>query len=424
MSKVRIGFIGVGNRGTQLLHGFMANDDCEITALCDVYEPYTTREAREVGPNLTGQAPMMGEDLPPYRTYRDFRELLASDDIDGVVIATPDHWHALQTIAAFRAGKDVFVEKPLTATIHEGRRMVEVQKETGRLAGVGLNRRGSSVYARCAEMVQRGRIGEVKAGYACRQSDMWPEGIGNEEPSDPPEGMDWDLWVGPRQQRPYQRNLAPYYFRWWSGFSSQMGNWGVHYLDGMRWLINEEGPMAITAVGTKTTLRDDRTIPDTMAVLFEMPSGAILHFDVNEASGALRVPSGEIMLCGTKGTLCLDENGYEITPTGTGQFQNWEPHIEEESYEVKSDVAFGDLGTKEDTTQILIDDFVSCVQSRENPRCSLEDGHRATSFALLANISLQLGKRIEWDSETETITNMPEANELLHYEYREPWSLG
>jgi hypothetical protein len=130
------------------------------------------------------------------------------------------------------------------------------------------------------------------------------------------------------------------------------------------------------------------------------------------------------MLCGTKGTLCLDENGYEITPTTAGQFQEWAPEGEGESFTVGGDGAFGDLGTREDTTQILIDDFVSCVRSRENPRCSLEDGHRATSFALLANISLELGRRIEWDVRTESITNVPEANKLLHYDYRPPWSLG
>lgn len=423
MSKVKLGFIGVGNRGTQLLHGFMKNSACEISALCDVYKPCRTREPGEVGANLTGRAPKMGEALPPFRQFNDYREMLAMKELDAVVIATPDHWHALQTIAAFRAGKDVFVEKPLTATVREGRRMIEVQQETGRLAGVCLNRRGSSVYQKCVEMVRNGKIGEIKAGYACRMSDMYPDGIGREQPADPPEGLDWDMWLGPRQERPYQKNMAPYYFRWWNDFSSQMGNWGVHYLDGMRWLTGETGPVSVTAVGSKTTLKDDRTIPDTMAVLFEMPSGAIFHFDVNEASEALRSPHGEITLCGTKGTLSLDENRYHIKPTRPGQFQKWEPEFDEENYEVEGDAAFGDLGTKEDTTQNLIDDFVECVQRRQAPRCSLEDGHRATTFAHLANISLRLKQRVEWDVETEKITNIPEANDLLHYTYRAPWSL-
>jgi hypothetical protein len=154
-----------------------------------------------------------------------------------------------------------------------------------------------------------------------------------------------------------------------------------------------------------------------------MPSGAIIHFDVNEASGALRVPNGEVMLCGTKGTLTASQNGYQLKPTKPGQFQTWKPAFEEEKYEIKSDAAYGDLGIKEDSTQNLIDNFVSCVQSRETPYCSIEDGHRSTTFAHLANISMALKQRIEWDAEAEKITNIPEANELLHYEYREPWTL-
>ncbi len=425
MSKVRLGMIGVGNRGTQLLHGFMRNDNCEIVALCDVYEPYTTRNYDEIDQAYRdiGKAPKMGEDLGDFARYTDFRDLLALDDIDAVVIATPDHWHAAQTIAAFRAGKDVFVEKPLTITAHEGRRMVEVEKETDRIAGVCLNRRGSSVYQRVVDMVRGGKIGDIKAAYASHNSVMFPNGIGKAEDAEPPAKLDWDLWLGPRPKIPYRYNIAPYFFRWWNDYSSQMGNWGVHYMDVIRWMMGETAPVAITAVGTQTSVDDERTIPDTMAVLFEMPNGAIIHFDINEASGALRVPDGEVMLCGTKGTLCVDQNRYRITPTRPGQFQSWEPFVEEEEFEVGGDNAFGDLAIKEDSTQNLIDNFIECVTTREQPYCSLEDAHRSTTFAHLANISLKLKKRIEWDAEAERITNIPEANDLLHYEYRAPWTL-
>jgi predicted dehydrogenase len=423
--KIRMGFIGVGNRGTQLLHGFMRNDGCEIAALCDVYEPYTTRKREDVCEQYIrdGKVPAMGEELGDVKRYGDFRDLLADDAIDAVVVATPDHWHALQTIAAFRAGKDVFVEKPLTITAHEGRRMVEVEQETGRIAGVCLNRRGSSVYKKCVEMVRAGKLGDIKAAYAAHASDMVPNGIGNQEPAEPPPGFDWDMWQGPRPVRPYQYNIAPYFFRWWSDYSSQMGNWGVHYMDVIRWMMDEAAPVAVTAIGTTTSVPDDRSIPDTMAVLFEMPNGAIVHFDVNEASAAHRVPKGEVMMCGTKGTLCVDQNRFTIEPTKPGQFQKWEPHVEAEEYEVGGDAAYGDLGIKEDSTQNLIDDFVTCVRTRAQPLCSLEDGHRSTTFAHLANISLELKKRLEWDADAEKVTNCPEANELLHYEYREPWGV-
>ncbi|MFW5841076.1 MAG: Gfo/Idh/MocA family protein, partial [Planctomycetota bacterium] len=237
MAPVRMGFIGVGNRGTQLLHLFQQNENCEIAALCDVFEPYVTRDAAQIPEEMKamGKVPKLGEDLGDYKKYSDFREMLADDEIDAVCIATPDHWHAVQTIQALRAGKDVFVEKPLTITIREGRRMVEVLNETDRIAGVCLNRRGSSVYKKLAEMVQSDHIGPVKAAYASHNSVMYPNGIGNSEPIDPPANFDWDMWLGPRSKRPYKPNLAPYYFRWWSDYSSQMGNWGVHYMDVIRW---------------------------------------------------------------------------------------------------------------------------------------------------------------------------------------------
>ncbi len=425
MAKVRLGIIGVGNRGTQLMEGFLKNDNCRITALCDVYRPYVTRDPEQVDDAYReiGKIPKMGEDLGDYAQYEDFRELLADDNVDAVVVATPDHWHAAQTVAALRAGKDVFCEKPLTATVREGRRMVEVLNETDRIAGVCLNRRGSSIYHKCVEMVQGGKIGDVKTAYASHNSDMWPDGIGDQTPADPPAQLNWDLWLGPRAERPYQYNIAPYFFRWWSDFSSQMGNWGVHFMDAIRWMSGQLGPVAITAAGSKTTLNDDRTIPDTMAVLFEMPNGMIIHFDVNEASGGLRPPTGELMLCGTRGTLMVSENGYTLKPTRSGQFQTWKPDFEEQTEEVGGAAAYGDLGTKEDTTQNLLDDFIECCRTRKQPLCSLEDGHRSTTFAHLANISLKLRKRIEWDPEAERITNIPEANDLLHYDYRKPWSL-
>jgi predicted dehydrogenase len=425
MSKVRIGIIGVGNRGSQLLAAFMANAGCEIVALCDVYRPYTTRNRDDVEGPLrdTDKVPAMGEKLGRFDRYTDFRELLGRRDIEAVCIATPDHWHAVQTIAAFRAGKDVFVEKPLTITVHEGRRMVEVEKETARIAAVGLNRRGSSVYRRCVEVVRSGKLGDIKAAYAAHNSVMFPTGIGRAAETEPPADLDWDLWLGPRPLRPYKPTIAPYCFRWWNDYSSQMGNWGVHYMDAIRWMMGATAPVSVSAVGTGTSVDDDRTIPDTMAVLFEMPNGCIVHFDVNEASGALRVPGREIMLCGTRGTLCSSENGYDVSPTRPGQFQTWKPSVDEESHELGGDKAFGDLGTKEDTTQVLVDDFVRCVRTREQPLCSLEDGHRSTTFAHLANISLRLRKRIEWDAGAERITNVPEADELLHYRYRAPWNL-
>jgi predicted dehydrogenase len=421
--KIRIGFIGVGNRGSELMGEFMKNPNCEVAALCDVYEPYLKRDISAVHPRflemgkISWAIPALGETFPnPVAYYKDYRKLLEDKSVDAVVIATPDHWHALQTIHAIQAGKDVYVEKPLTITIHEGRQMVNAQKNSKQVVAVGLNRRGAPVYQQLAKDVSNGKIGKVTRAFACRPSNMYPDGIGRMKPEAPPPGFDWDAWLGPRAYRPYQYNIAPYKFRWWSDFSTQMGNWGVHYMDAIRWLMNETAPVAISAHGGIYAVDDDRDIPDTMEVIYEFASGSIAIFSISEASGGKYIPYGEVELRGTKGILHAGYNGYKITPTKPGQFQTWKTHMEAEEFD------FPEGGTQRQN-KTLIADFLDCIKSRKSPLCSLEDGHRSTSFAHLANIALATGERLKWDPDKEVFTNSKEANKLLHYEYRKPYKL-
>jgi predicted dehydrogenase len=424
--RIRVGFIGLGNRGSQLMSLFMKNPHVEVAALCDIYEPYTTRDRSAVHPRYLalGKVPGMGEqfDSPPAR-YSDFRDLLDQKDIDAVCIATPDHWHAIQTIRAMQAGKDVYVEKPLTITLREGRAMVNVQKETGRLCAVGLNRRGSSVYRKLAPEIKSGKIGKITTARALRISNMYPDGIGRMGPEAPPVDFNWDMWLGPRPFREYQYNIAPYSFRWWSEYSSQMGNWGVHYMDVIRWLAGETAPVAVTAQGGKYAVNDDRDIPDTMEVLFEFESGTLIQFSIHEASSGGGIRGGEVELNGTKGTLLADQDQYRIIPARPGQFQTWDRLADEETFELEGEKSHGDLQIKEDSTANLVNDFVECIRTGNEPLCTLEEGHRSTSFAHLANISLAMNRRLEWDPGMERFTNNEKANELLHYEYRSPWKL-
>ena len=218
--KIRVGFIGVGNRGSQLLQGFMAQEDVQIAALCDVYEPYLNRDYSQVGKavidSIGERVPKMGEKFAgEVARYKDFRRVLDRKDIDVVVIATPDHWHAIQMIQACRAGKDIYVEKPLSATIHEGRKMVEAAGKHKRIVQVGLHRRSSVMYAELAKEMQAGKIGKVTVARAYRVSNMHPVGIGKYPDVTPPKELDWDMWLGPRPLRPYKNNIAQYKFRWW-----------------------------------------------------------------------------------------------------------------------------------------------------------------------------------------------------------------
>ncbi len=418
--KIRMGFIGVGNRGTQLLHAFMENDDVEIAALCDVYEPYLMRDRSKVHPEylkLGGRIPKMGEKFDnKVKRYHDYRDLIADKDIDAVCIATPDHWHAIQMIQAVEAGKDVYVEKPLSITVREGREMVKAQQRTGRVVQVGLNRRALKNYQNLEAPIQGGKIGKISAARAMRVSNMYPDGIGNFQPQKPPADFDWDMWLGPRAFRPYQYNIAPYRFRWWSDYSSQIANWGVHFIDAIRWMLGERAPVSVSAQGSNRIIKYHGDIPDTMEVLYELPSGTIMKFMIHEASGSGVKPLGHVELYGAKGTMGISDYGYKIIPSAPGQFQTWDRLIEPEEYAE-------DKSTRVSSTSGLIRNFLDCVRSREKPWCPVEEGHRSTTFALLANIALRTQSRIEWDADAEKITNNEEANAFLHYEYRKPWSL-
>lgn len=397
--RIRVGVIGPANRGGQLMDAIKPHEDAEIVALCDVDRRAFAR---------------WREDYPGARLYGDYRQMLDQNDIDAVVIASPDHWHALQTVHACEAGKDVFVEKPLSMTIHEGRRMVAAARRTNRIVQVGLQRRASKMYAELAELVQGGGIGKVTTAHCYRVSNMSPAGIGRAQTSNPPPELDWDLWLGPRAMRPYQDNITPYMFRWWKEYSSQIANWGVHYFDLIRWLLGEQAPMAVSAHGGQYAVDDDRTIPDTMHAVFELPSGCLMTFGQYEASGNTPFPRpAEIELRGTEGTLYARGSRYQIVPERGGQFQDNKPRMEA----VEESVADGDV------TVAIMRDFFDCIKSRHMPRCDVEEGHRSTVFALLANIAMDARSYLEWDAEAERITNNDAANELLHYEYRPPWEL-
>jgi len=426
--KIRVGFIGVGNRGSQLLKIFMDNPDCEIAALCDVYEPYLTRDRSKVDSrylkDMPNQIPKMGETFPnKVERYSDYRKLLENKSIDAVVIATPDHWHAIMTIDAINAGKDVYVEKPLSKTIHEGRAMVNAGKKSKQIVTVGLNRRGAPTFQKLAREIPAGKIGKVTYASSCYVRNMFPGGIGKMKPENPPKDFDWDAWLGPRAYRPYQYNIAPYKFRWWEDFCNQISNQGVHYLDLIRWMLNEEAPAVISTLGGNYVIDDDRTIPDTMQVTYEFASGSITTLTLLEASTGSFYPHGFIELRGTKGTLYTGENDYKIIPTKGGQFETWDKLMDPEEYSLGvTDTLLPDNSFLNSTAN-LIRNFLDCIKSRETPLSTLEIGHRSTSLAHLATISLITKERLQWDSVNERFINSKEANKLLNYEYRAPYKL-
>jgi predicted dehydrogenase len=397
--RVRLGFIGVGNRGRQLLQAYLRQNDIEVVALCDVDTTQMDQARRMVSAGVT--------------TYKDFRKMLENKDIDAVVVATPEHWHALQVTLACEAGKDVYVEKPLTIVIAEGRRMVQTVRRTKRVVQVGLQSRSSEAFQKLAELVRADKIGKVTVARCYHTNNMYPNGIGKEADASPPDTLDWDMWLGPRAKQSYRKNIVPYKFRWWNLYSSQIANNGVHYLDAIRWVLGETAPASVSAHGGRFAVDDDRTIPDTMEATFEMASGRLIVFGHYEANGNPVLPRPGLEFRGTLGTVYAERDGFEIIPEKGGQFQDPKPRMEPMKF---------DAGVR-DTTENHVRNFLDCVKSRKKCNADIEDGHRSTTLAHLANIALAMRSRIEWDGEREVITNNKEANELLDYTYRAPWRL-
>jgi len=397
---VRVGFVGIGNRGSQLMRAFAEQKDCKLVGVADVNEPYLDRAQKRYGKDMMA--------------VKDYRLLLDRDDIDVIAIASPDHWHAIQAITAMSAGKDVYVEKPLAVTIHEGRQMVNAAKKFDRVAQVGLHRRSMKLYQKLKAFMDEGSVGKVTVSSAYRLSNMYPTGIGKLEPSTPPAGFDWDTWLGPRPKQPYQGNIAPYKFRWWQRFSSQVGNWGVHYFDAIRWMLGEESPVCVNAMGGRFAIDDDRTVPDTAQATFEMPGQSLITFGQFEATSNNAFPYGEIEMRGTEGTVYSGETGYKVLKERPGQFQRKESRGKESEFEFNEPNSVA--------TANHARNFLDCVKSRKETNCSMLEGHRSTLFAHLANISLATKSRLNWDPVTEKFENEA-ANALLHYEYRKGFEL-
>jgi predicted dehydrogenase len=412
--RVRLGFIGLGNRGDQVIDAFLKHKDAAVVALCDLWQPYLDFAAKKVGGSP--------------RRYRNYRKLLEQKDIDAVVISTPDHWHALQTIHACQAKKDVYVEKPLSLCIEEGRRMVAAARKYERVTQVGLQRRSSAFCREAAEFVRKGGIGHVTVARAFHIQNEGPRGIGKPANSDPPKGFDWDGWLGPAPKVPYNRNRGFYRFRWFYDYSGgQLTNFGVHYLDLIHWALGQQAPLAVTALGGKFADFDNREVPDTLEVLWHYPGNTLVTFSQYNASAApAGLRNGEVELRGTKGTLSIQSRGYEVVPDvmPVNEFPARTPvdrTVERGWRKGAREVIKARKGSGRQETSDHARNFLDCVRSRKACNCDIEIGHRDTSAALIARIALQTKSYLEWNGKEERFTNSAAANKLLRYTYRPPY---
>jgi predicted dehydrogenase len=423
--RVAMGLIGCGGRGSQVADRFLKMQDASMVAVSDVYAPFQERALAAVkagtftsapagGTNGGGASSASGTPNASVLGVKDFRQLLDRKDIDAVIVATPDHWHAYMAVAALRAGKDVYVEKPLSLVLREGRIMVDETRKSKQICAVGSQQRSGAHYAEAVKLIREGGIGTVHHVHAGMTRNAMPGFVARELRGGLTDALDWDMWLGPAPKVPFDPFRAIYHFRWfWNYSGGQMTNWGAHHLDIARWAIGAKAPTAVAGFGGRYAIKDGGETPDVQQVLYQFKDCVVSWStrEVSEGEGA------GLVFYGTKGTLNLARAGYKITPeTWTGQDpadpkKKWAAATE--AREVK--------GANLDEQHVR--NFLDCVKSRQRPNADVEEGHLSAVMCHLGNLSTRLGRSLTWDSVKERVTNDDEANKLLTASYRKPWVL-
>ena len=380
---IRIGFIGLGGQGNSNLNGLLKN----AVAVCDVDKKHLAT-AKERVEKANGH---------PCAAYGDYRKLLEDKAIDAVLIATPDHWHALSTIHACEAGKDVYCEKPLTLTVAEGQAMVKTARRCQRIVQTGSQQRSDPKFRRACELVRSGRLGQIKT---VRVGIAKVNFAGPPVPdSEPPAELDYDFWLGPAPKRPYNVKRVHYNFRFfWDYSGGQMTNWGAHHLDIMQWGLgmDDSGPVEIEG---KARYHKDGwyEVPEWCEITYKYANGVTVICGPENKMGA--------QFEGEKGTIYVNRGILESTP---------EEIVEQ---------PLTDKDVHLYVSKSHHQDWLDCIKSRQLPICDVAIGHRSATVCHLGNIALRTGRKITWDPKKEEIIGDADASKRLTYGYRPPWKL-
>ncbi|HEY8535606.1 MAG TPA: Gfo/Idh/MocA family oxidoreductase [Vicinamibacterales bacterium] len=403
--RIRLGLIGCGGMGLSDLRQALRLG-AQLVALCDVDDAQSAR-VRETVDREFSQTP----DL----VTRDFRRVLDRSDIDAVIVATPDHWHALPTVMACQAGKDVYVEKPLSLTIREGRVMVEAARRHGRVVQMGTQQRSAPHYAEAIEYVKSGALGTIRLVKAWAYQD-WMGNIPAVPDSDPPPTVDYDFWLGPAPLRPFNRNRFHFNFRWfWDYSGGLMTDWGAHMIDVANWGMGVTAPRAAVSTGGKFGFPDDaEETPDTLQALWEFDGFSMIWEHATGVGQGPYMRDHGVAFHGNNGVLVVDRGGWEVFP-------ETETKDGRRRYRRAGEPRRGARG---DYHQLHVRNFLECMDTRERPRSDVEIGHLSMVACHLANIAFRLKRRVAWDQATETVPGDPEAQALVDRPYRAPWKLA
>jgi predicted dehydrogenase len=403
----RTALIGSGWWGMNLLREGLASNQIKCVALADPDQRARESAADDIE-GLAGNKPAV---------FNDYREMLEKEKPEVVIIATPDHWHALTSIAAMKAGAHVLVEKPTAHTVGESKAMVRVAKETGSIVQVGLHRRLGPHHVEAHRFLKDGKVGQVGMVRCFVHSggSGKPEAPGKN--TEPPKGLDWDLWLGPAPARPFTSRLHPGAWRSWLDFGNgQLGDWGVHWLDQVLMWTEEKYPRSIYSTGGReiagpAILNDKEQTsdaPDSQIAVFDFEGFTATWENRKFADNNAEKHKIGTYFYGTKGTLHIGwRDGWTFYPAnGKDPVIHGEPQLQEPDGH---------------NLTLLWADFLKALDNKTQPTCDIESAHRSSVLPMLGMASLKLGRSIQWDGITETTPGDAEATKLLTRAYRPAW---
>ena len=417
--KHTVALIGCGGMGQFKMGNFIDSKRCEVLAVCDV-DPAKLKQAAKSVTDKGGKTPKMVER---------YEEVVENKDIDIVIVATPDHWHAHPMMAAVANEKDVYCEKPCCHNIKEGRAMLDAATKYKRVVQVGTHQRSIKHLQQARDFIREGKLGVISQTNTFTYGNDAPDGLGHEPDTAPPEGVNYERWLGPAPVRPFNMRRFHSSWRWYFDYASGMvGDWNVHLMDIIMWSMQVSAPRAVSTSGGKFVLTDDRDTPDTMQAVYEFgpaknaPKGFTQTYTMRKASGRPWSAGGYGMdLHGTKGKCHLDRGIFTVE----GDAIDWQKdHTKRiEDFENKSG---NDLQGHADH----VADFLDCVEKREKPIATIESHYNTVVACHLANVSLRVGRKIFWDDQrelcfTDAKLEIPDkdANQLLTREYRKGYEL-
>jgi len=386
--RVVVGSIGVGDLGRRhhLANRLLPNPRVEVAAVCDVDRNHRDQAAADVLAR-TGRR---------VAAYKDFRELCDRRDIDAVLIAVPDHWHALIAIYAMETGKDVYCEKPLTLTIEEGRAMVRAARRYGTVFQTGSQQRSDGRFRLACELARNGKLGKlirIDTHIGGIDAGQW------QPPTTPPPELDWNFWLGPAPWAPYSPNRCHYQFRWFSDYSGgKLTDWGAHHNDIAQWGLgtDDTGPVKVRGTGVFHE-NGPHDVPGTFDVVYTYANGVELH-------------------CHAEG-----ENGVKFTGSDAWVFVS-RSRIEASDPDLLN-IEFSSSDTRLYVSRDHHENWLDCIFSRERPICDVEIGHRSATICHLGNIAIRLGRELTWDPAAEQFVGDEQAQRMTSKPMRAPWHL-